>query len=106
LKKILYKWDTKGKQSFNQLFKENKELFLQFRKLNKNKKHMQENMEEFNKIWKKVEDMVNEAIDFLLLHQEWGKYWNYSEKTSQAFKNYVKSFFPLYNNIWIKIRNV
>jgi hypothetical protein len=36
---------------------------------------------------------------------EWGQYWVFSWSTRDKLMSFIKSFFPLYDHIWVKCIN-
>ena len=90
------------KQLFKELFEKDKNQFVQFMILNLNKDNLFN--KEFQNIWKIINEEIIKIEDQLLKKVEWWKYSDFSSSIDTKFKNYIKRFFPLINNVWVTIK--
>jgi len=111
--KLLYKkkitdltkdFSSKSKKIFKEKFKQsrkNLELFSDFLLLNIKKDYKSE---KFQEVWKKIQEIIIDIENSLLNNMENWKFNKFSSSTKERFDDFVKTFFPFYNNIWVKIK--
>lgn len=88
---------------FKEVFLKNEKLFTKFIFINldNTKKY-----KEFEDIWKEIKSILEDTEDQLLRHMEWGIHADKSSNVSDKFKNYIKTVFPLYANIWVTTKKL
>lgn len=94
------KW-TKGKKILAELYKRNKKDCNKFRELCEDRENIKK--EEFHTIWEKLRKEIQNGEDLLSSSQENSKFKKFSSSTNESFKKLIKGFFPLYEQIGVKI---
>ncbi len=95
----------KFRQYFNQMFEENKELFMEFKFIHDDYiKDRQKHVEQFNKVGKKVVAIISDWENKLCGHMEKGNNAVFSAKLADKFNNEVKKYFPMIDWVGVKIK--
>jgi hypothetical protein len=81
----------------------NETLFEEFFLLNLNKENTK--IEKFHSTWKEIKKIIEEVEDYVVWRMEWWQYWVFSWSTRDKLMVFIKSIFPLYDHIWVKINN-
>lgn len=90
-------------QAFEQLMKQNEELFSQFRSVHDAfVLNSEANKEKFNELGSQVVDIIRDAERRLCATTERGGYSKYSQNLSQKLWNEVKKVFPKIDFVGIK----
>lgn len=83
------------------LYLKEKDLFEEFFKLNWNKDTKNKN---FQEIGLKIQKLLLEWEESHVWRMEVGQFSSFSSSTSDKYWQYVKTFFPYYYLIWVKIK--
>ena len=90
---------TKMWKSFKQQFDQNKDLYLNFAKLNIEKTFD----EKFNTIGEKIKLSLQGVENELFKSLETSKYKDFSSGIYKKYEKFIKSFFPYINNVWVSV---
>jgi len=95
---------AKFRQYFNEMFEQNRDLFLRFKLLNddfgRDRKKYQY---EFNEVGKQVTNIIREWEGRLCGYMEKGKYSNYSQNLADKFWLEIRNYFPYVDWVGVKI---
>lgn len=95
---------TKMKKEMKETYIDNKDLFRDFFVLNLDRENIKK--EVFHTTWLEIKELLQEVEEFVVWRMEGGKYWKFSSSTRDKLINYIKTFFPLFDHIWVKIRYI
>lgn len=93
---------TKGKKILSDLYKRNKKECNKFRELCENRENIK--TDEFHEIGEILRKEIQLGEDLLSASQENSQFKKFSSSTNESFKKLIKGFFPLYEQIWVKIK--
>ena len=95
----------KFRDYFNQMFADNRELFLQFKLLNDDfGKDRKKYAQQFNQVGAQVVPIVREWEKRLCGHMEKGENATFSSKLADKFREEVKAYFPYIDFVGVIIR--
>lgn len=100
---------TKYKEYYEKMIEENKDLFDEFTKAHFEYSIDEDNNQEgFNKIGKKVLDVIHEWENRLCKTSEGAGFGNYTVNLAEKFQAEIKSHFPLIDHVGIIVtkRNI
>jgi hypothetical protein len=96
---------AKYKKYFNDMFLQNRDLFMQFKILNDDfAKDKKKHAEKFNQVGKQVLEIIHEWEQRLCGHMEKGEYSVYSANLSEKYWSEVRSYFPYVDFVGVKIK--
>ena len=104
LKVINVNSKTKMRSEIKTTYFNNKELFKKFFILNLDRENIKKEI--FHSTWLEVKELIQEVENFVVWKMEGWKYWIFSTNTRDKFINYIKTFFPLFDHIGVKIRYI
>lgn len=94
---------AKFKQYFDQMFEENRELFMQFMLLNQAYSRDKRGLKsQFNEEGEKIRTIIHEWENKLCGKMENGQNSTYSAKLGEKFQAEVTKYFPFYHEIGLK----
>lgn len=96
----------KFKQYFENMFAENKNLFLQFKVIHDDYAKDRKNKDEFDEVGKKVSEILKEWEGRLCGHMEKGANANYSANLAEKYWQEIRKYYPFIDHVGIKIRKV
>lgn len=94
---------TRYKEAFEQMIRDNKEIFENFKKIH-DAYALNEaaNQEKFNEVGKEVMNIVRKYEDILCKRSEVNGFGEYTSKLAEKFQNEVRKNFPKIDQIGIK----
>jgi len=97
----IHSWSKMWKL-FKSHYEKNKKLFLEFCILNINKNFN----EKFNEVWNEIKSYLN-MIEFELFKSiDNSQYKSFAWWLDNKYKALIKTMFPYYDNIWVKVKNI
>lgn len=95
----------KFKQYFNQMFEENRELFMRFKLIHDDYvQNRSKHMESFNKEGAKVVAIITDWENKLCGHMEKGSNAVFSSKLAEKFRLEIKKYYPYIDFVGVKIK--
>jgi|SRR3989344_2940229 len=95
---------TRYKQEFNKMWDENRQLFESFKNLHDNFVKNPENYQfRFNKVGKKIVEIIRDYEARLCGKTERGVYSKFSQNLSDKFWNEVRLHFPKIDFVGVKV---
>lgn len=94
--------NNKMKTYFKEVYNKNKELFNTFIMMNLN----EDKDEKIEAVGQKMKKIIEELEDQVLSTLESSQHSDKSVSTSEKYRSFIKSIFPMYWNVWVKVKKL
>lgn len=105
-KRITSKQNVKMRKKLAEAYKNHKNIFQAFFLLNLDRENLK--WDDFHKLGEQMREIIENVQTNIVWNLEsWrSKYGVFSNSINDKFLAYLKEFFPLYDNIWLKIKKI